>query len=615
MQIIAKLYPHVLKQLGKTEEASKFEVKMGKMNHPYIEGVYENQPIKIHSAYNPEREAEALLAKYEDKIKDYEYVIFLGAGLGYHISLFRKKYPKKIIYVYEPSKAIFSIYLNYANLDGITQIFVGSAEENLDLFGEWVFKKKILWISFPAYETLFAEELEKIREKQKEFLEDRKDHYAVTAHFERRWILNALYNYPHIIDTPSVLHKAFKNHFENKPVLIVSAGPSLNDEIENLRKIKEQKTAYIFTVGSAMNALLSKGITPDATCSYDPSEGNLKVYQKILLTNNDRIPLIFSSTFMTEIVKQYPGKKAHFILSKDEINPVLLDIPANEIISDVPTVAAVLLQILLRWKTKTIIFVGQNLAFRGKEQYAAGISYTQKLNYIERPKDSLISVESVTGGSVYTSDTYQSMKSALESLISVFKPSDIDVINTTVDGAHIKGTTFMPLSDVMEQRLNECVVSENWFDEVVSNISKPDMEKQQKKYVRLRQEFLHARHEMDKQIRRVDRILLSMEKNVRLSRLKPTIKDSDKYEKTMQQIEKNLYYRTLLVPFLTIYLVQQNAKLVELRQKILPEMEHYTIKYSIIKEAVDTIINVYNMINHDVDQILNVDIEYTEGEA
>ena len=334
----------------------------------------------------------------------------------------------------------------------------------------------------------------------------------------------------------------------------------------------------------------------------------MKVYRDILLTKNDKIPLIFGSTFMTEIVEAYPGKKAHFVLSQDELNPFLLDISQDEILLDAPTIATMLLQILLCWTTKTIVFVGQNLAFRGKAQYAEGITYAQHLNRFEKDKDrhGLISATSVTGEEIYTIEAYQTMRESLEYWLEMFERRD--VINTTIDGVHIEGTVFMRLADVMEQELKGSVVSENWFDEVISTIPNPDIEAQQKKYTERRKKFLASRDEMNKQIHRLERILKSMEKNIRLSKLKPTIRDSDKYERTMSQVEENnLYYCTLIVPFLTIYLVQQNAKLVELGQKVLPDMEYYKIKYEIIKEAVDTITHMHHMINQDVEKILGTE--------
>lgn len=597
-------YPTLFKQLQNDfEKEFSFQIKSNEKGNHYIEGEAQNKKIKIHSTYNPIKEAEGILNKYKEKIEEYEYILFFGVGLGYHISLFKEKYPNKIIYAYEPSLEIFSLYTQYADLSLINHLFVGSIEENLQSFIDIAFQKNLLLIPFPIYEVQFAEQWNKFQEKRVGFLKTQMNNVEVASRFEKSWVLNALYNSPFLMDCPSILHPAFHTYFRKKPIIIVSAGPSLNDEIENLRKIKEEGTAYIFTVGSAVNALLSHGIIPDATCSHDPSERNLeRVYKNILATNNTKIPLIFGSTFFSEIVEKYPGKKAYFILSQDLINPVLYATSDEDIIIDAPTVAAVLLQILLRWKVETLIFVGQNLAFRNKQMYAQGIDYAQQFNEVERPKDNLIPVKSVTGETIFTSNTYFIMKDIIEHTLEDFQRTD--TINTTVDGAQIKGTTFMRLSDVMKEKLTQPIVDINWYEKVVSQISTEDKEKTQKKVKNSRIEFLHARDDFEKKIHQVNKNLSAMEKSLRLSKLKQISRDADKYQKSMSQVDKNTYYRTLIAPFLKTYLLQQTSKLKEIKHRNLSSLEYYKQTYPILHEAIEIIRNSHKMINQDVEKVL-----------
>ena len=603
--ILMNEYPDLFKrwQEYSKEVESSFQIKTSDKGIHYIEGELRGKKVRIHSTYNPAREAESVLNKYKEKIEEYEYILFWGMGLGYHIALCKEKYPDKVIFAYEPNMDIFSLYLQKADISLMDQIFVGTVEENLRALSLVVFRKNVLLIPFPVYEILYAEEWKLLQEKQVEVLKEQKATFEITSRFEKRWVLNALYNYPSLVHCPSVVHPAFKEFFQDKPIVIVGAGPSLNEEIENLRKIKEEGIAYIFTVGSAVNALLSHGITPDATCSYDPSEGNLtKVYRDILDTKNDQIPLLFGSTFMTEVVKQYPGKKAYFILSQDLINPVLCGLPHEESILDAPTVVAVLLQILLRWQVRTIIFVGQNLAYRDNQMYAEGIDYTQRYNHVERAKEDLIPVESVTGKTLYTSDSYLNMKEVIEQILEVFQRTD--TINTTVEGAKIKGTVFMPLDYVMKEKLCQRVVEENWYDQVISRIPEEDTKKQQEKLKKLRVEFLQARDDFEKKIRQVKRNLSDMEKGLRVSSLKQIARASEKYEKSMQQVERNPYYCALLVPFLKVYLFQQNLKLQEIRHRKLAEKEFYQKKYEILHEAIQFVTDIHEVVNRDVQQVL-----------
>lgn len=77
------------------------------------------------------------------------------------------------------------------------------------------------------------------------------------------------------------MHDIDQKAFEGKPAIIVAAGPSLSEEFEHLKFIKENGLAYIFSVGSAINALIEHGIYPDAACTYDPKERNQNVIRII----------------------------------------------------------------------------------------------------------------------------------------------------------------------------------------------------------------------------------------------------------------------------------------------------------------------------------------------
>lgn len=606
--ILIKNYPSIAKQLENFKnEDSQFQVKTTEKGMKYIEGQIGLKKVKIHSKYDPGRETELFLKKYESSIETHDYIFFFGMGLGYHIALFKEKYPNKIIYAYEPNVEIFSFYMKYADLEILDKVFVGSFEKNYPLFVEIVFRKKVLIISYPVYENEFKEELKLFKEKQLEILKAQKNELAIIAQFEKRWVLNALYNYPEIARTPSVLHPVFCTYFKDKPIIIVSAGPSLDDEIENLRKIKEEGRAYIFTVGSSLNALLSHGITPDAACSYDPAEENMDIYRTVIIHNNKEIPLLFSSTFTTEIVKSYPGKKAHFILSQDFLNPILQDVSKEELVSDAPTVATILLQILLRWETQTIILVGQNLAYRNKTMYAGGITYRQSWSQDDVSEEKLILVKSVTGEKVYTSDFFNDMRSSIESVLRAFGRDDI--INATADGAHIEGTTFMRLSDLMNEKLKNKVVDENWYEKVTSKIPVEDREKKAEKLEKIRKDFLNSRNIFEQQIRQVRRNLSNMDKNIRLSKLKQVLRDSDKYEKSMVQVENNIYYNTLIMPFLKVFLIKQNLKLQEIKHRNLPELDYYKEKRKILAPAIEMVSDIHKMMNRDVEKVLGYGME------
>lgn len=74
---------------------------------PVINGVY------LHSVYNPQKEAEAFVEKYEQILAKKNRIIVLGLGFGYHIEEVAKKLNEKGSYkivVIEPNQALVNVF-------------------------------------------------------------------------------------------------------------------------------------------------------------------------------------------------------------------------------------------------------------------------------------------------------------------------------------------------------------------------------------------------------------------------------------------------------------------------------------------------------------------------
>lgn len=155
-------------------------------------------------------------------------------------------------------------------------------------------------------------------------------------------------NFGEVLNTPNILLEK-KGEFKDKPAIIVAAGPSLNEEIENIRYIKENGLAYIFSVGSAVNTLVYHNIYPDAATTYDPGKFNQNVFTKIKEKEIKDIPMVFGSSVGYETLLNYPGKKYHMITSQDSVSNYYLRNENNkpiDMVYDAPTIAVVTLQLL-----------------------------------------------------------------------------------------------------------------------------------------------------------------------------------------------------------------------------------------------------------------------------
>lgn len=425
----------------------------------------------VHSKYDPVKEAKHFIERLT--IDEAYHVLFIGIGLGYHIEAFTHAYPHVTFSIYEPDTEILLTYLSHRPLNAISdnnlyRLFTDnssiSVDQEIQQLSEQT-KGKVKIITLPVYEKLYRTEISSFTQKMVSALKKTSNALIVDMAYQKRWSLNAIKNFSTVFNTPNLLQDVDTTLFAGKPAILIAAGPSLNEEFEHLRYIKDNGLAYLFAVGSAINALIEQGIYPDATCTYDPQKMNYKVIQKINDQQLANIPLVFGSTVGFETIEQYPGKMFHILLSQDLIAPLLLKHQKTnrlEIVSDAPSIAIVMLQALCRLGFGSIILVGQNLAYVGNDYYATGIDATRYAADVEQYSfTNKITVKDVHGNDIQTTEGYNLMRQQFEQYIAHYPHPPI--INTTAGGAAIEGTTYIPLSQVISHQFTTPVVCSEWL--------------------------------------------------------------------------------------------------------------------------------------------------------
>ena len=587
LKLLAKkspsLYQRILEYHNQENSLSKkFSVKKGKKGYHYLQENY-NEKIRIHSSYDPMNESKAFLERYKEEIETHDFILFFGAGLGYPIEVLKEMYPKKTVYLYEPSIEIFNYLLNQFDLQKINAYMVG------DLYGDIqnILKRDVLVLILPIYQQYFQKEYEQFLSQYKKFLQDWKINKTAIALYQTRWMGNTILNFEKTYRTPCFLDTKIKEFFQNKSVLIVSAGPSLNFEIENLQKIKRDKTAYIFAVGSAIHTLLAHGIEPDALFSFDPSAKNMEAVFQPILDKEKNIPLVFGTTIGFEILQKYRGKMAHIHINRGWLSSYLFQVDSLDIVQDSPTIAAVLLQVLLKLNTKNIIFVGQNLALFDKQEYAKAIMQYKDLGSSDEIEKFPTTI-GVTGEIVYTRESYLAMKSVIEFFIKVYDRKDI--INTTIGGAKIEGTVFIPLKTVMEKKLTEPIVEENWFEEIVeSTLTEKKKEERYETVFSQYKNLLREKNRFYKRITNIQDCLVKIGKALENNRMERVENLFGVYDDHMIKVEKNPYYIHVIMPVIEGVLQQESDRAKTLFEKHLTKKQLATEKWKLLTNVIDMI--------------------------
>lgn len=216
----------------------------------------------VHSVTGALSEAEEIFNKKEHDTKNVIHVIY-GMGLGYLFDKFASDAKGDVI-LYEPDLALLRFIFEIIDMSEILKknnVFVVSDYEELTGICSLLFKYKrqILSYSLDFYKSSRHEILFCFHEYLKKLYEELyRNHFFQT---------NKIPSYlPEMLKSLEIkaqkpLFNELKDKFKDKPAIIVSAGPSLAENIEILKKYKNK--AVIFAVGTALKVLLEHGIEPD----------------------------------------------------------------------------------------------------------------------------------------------------------------------------------------------------------------------------------------------------------------------------------------------------------------------------------------------------------------
>lgn len=549
INILKSLNQNTLNKLKDVEEnidGCSIKVEESKSGNKTLFIESEGKKTYIHSKYNPIREAESIIEEYKQIKKD-TTVIFYGTGLGYHIDLFLEKHSNVDYYIYEPIPPLLYTYLSnksikdlpYKNLKNI--VIDNCTDETINFLNNIVDKKKgeVLLIELPIHKKIFSKEYSDFINLFKTILKNKRGTLHTNYAFQKRWIINSMKNFGEVLSTPNILIEK-KGEFKDKPAILVAAGPSLNDEIENLRYIKDKGLAYIFSVGSAINTLIHNDIYPNAACTYDPTVNNQKVFEKIKEKEIKEIPMIFGSSVGYETLYDYLGSKYHMITSQDTVSKYYLKNKYNkkiDIVQDAPSIAVVTVQLLNELGFSPIILVGQNLAYKDRKLHSEWVHYSKGVT--DKAIENAILVKDVKGNEILTSEGFNRMRQQMEHYIKELP--NMEVINTTKDGAAIEGASFMELKDVISNNLKKSVVEKSWLE---GNRTNYDME-----HLKLQSENMNKAYK--KALNFIDEyydILNKIDKHISNINFNQSEKMYVKLDKILRKIENNDFFITFILP-------------------------------------------------------------------
>lgn len=503
----------------------------------------------LHSTYSTERETAEMFSAIDE---DVECIVVFGMGLWHaRDHIFHTYKNLRHLIIVEPDLNLFKEILCRIDLAGltlqenaeITLIINRSEFETILSIWNILSVKDIFKLDFAyslSYRSLYSSYFEEIYRGITDQFRNRWINFRVLDSKKYLWASNTMLNYKY----NAVPITKFLGQFEEIPAIIVSAGPSLNDNMHYLKEVKDN--AIILAVGSAIKILDSNGIIPHFRLAIDANESEGKVFDGI--QTNSSI-LIFSDALCPGILDKYEGGKVRMALDIGALDRyVFQKLYGDSFLAKSGfSIANVALDLALTLGMKKVIFMGQDLSFTGGSHYAKGSwKKEEAMNFEE---DDYISTVNVMGETVYTNNTFLGMRSLFENIIRL-NPG-VEYINATMRGLPIAGTADKPFEQVMKEDLEENRNVEALIKDLMSqnHISDDDWD-QRLKQLNLAEPIQEIDEIHKHTVKKLQKLQKQFARNTELHKLSRDLKELETY--TVRQLEELEFYRIAVAPALLI---------------------------------------------------------------
>ena len=436
----------------------------------------------LHNNVNPLGEAKEIFSMAENTPVAIHFVY--GLGLGYLFQVASAE-SKGTVILYEPDLNIIRMaftIVDFSNDILKNNVFV---TDNMEEAEGYIYKKSNmkntpLLLSTTAYRELdeakFNEMVTELQRVVGSFGMDLK--YTKERFYP--FLCRIIENIPTIIKEKPLLE--IKDIFKGKTAVVVSAGPTLDRNIEAIKKYRQN--IVLIVVGTAMRAIVNHGLTPDFLCLIESNDCSKQI-ENLDLSNVNFVTEPFSHPNFRN--KKYKEIFSH-ISSNMPVNSFWCNLTGinNEEYISKGTVSYTALNVARILGCSKIVLVGQDLAYIEGQCYSKSSVYKdlecrfnkEKNKWEITAKDfeqykhslgnsddegallaiaeerlenlnkSLYYVKGINGDMLPTESVYATFIKPLSEFTKRFP--DRKYINTSMVGAQIDGFENMPIEEALK---------------------------------------------------------------------------------------------------------------------------------------------------------------------
>ncbi len=452
---LERVMPKFLEQRLAAAGAKNVFVEMAADGERILGIERENRKWYLNSRYDTAFAAAVYAGRYQ--VRAYGTYFVFGFSDGRHVREFLKKCDDtNHIVICEPSVEVFEECCEQFDVSDILEdkrvrFYIPDVTDSI----EDIMKKNLQYSDFtftefcilPGYDILFHEECEEFQNLIIERLRDEAVKKGTSLSFQRVIPRNTLYNMKHTIRTRNIgqIREALEGYpLEDIPAVIVCAGPSLDKNIQELKKI--QGKALIIVVDAALRAVMRAGIHPDLVCTVDPNP------PERFFTDLDLRGLTWccENASKPEIIRKYGERVYYFGYFEKGWNQTLSEMLGYgfPVLPTGGSVSSIAFAMALYFGFRKIVFMGQDLAFTGGKSHTSGIEGALGDNDKYIKSRCLMEVEGIDGTMLQTDFQMWYYKQWFEKAIRD-GGDRMRVIDATEGGAKIEGTENMKMSEVV----------------------------------------------------------------------------------------------------------------------------------------------------------------------
>ena len=438
--------------------------------------------VFVHNKQNPLAEAQEIFSMAKNEPVSIHLIY--GCGLGYLFQIFSANSRGTVI-LYEPDLNI--LWTTFTLVDFTNDIMKKNVYivDTFEALSQEVYKKSGMknspeLLSLPSQREYNSEGFKELVEKLKEMV----GAFFLDLKFTKEKFFPALKmlcrNIPNLVnEVPLVV---LKDLYKGKTAVIVSAGPTLDRNIETLKNNREKYV--LFVVGTAVKILYKHGLKPDFLCIIETYNSSKQVEGLDLSDVN-----LITEPYSNPVIREFKYKRVFSHISDNvPLNTLwknISGIETEEYLSK-GTVSYTALNSARLLGFSKIIFVGQDLAYIDGQCYSKDSVYkdlycgynSETKNWEIMAKDfeafanainpnedaekrrkiahqrlmnlnaSLYMAKGINGEMIPTESVYSAFVKPLSEYTT--KYNDRVYINTSLVGLQIDGYENMPLEQALE---------------------------------------------------------------------------------------------------------------------------------------------------------------------